>query len=373
MRLTNPVAGRKRSTTLSSDADRIAADLGGLWPPPASFYEQAQQQITLGDDGWAVGTRPPGHPFIAWEMAVRFEATCLEAAFHYTQICDGPDNDEFAARVERITALDSEAQRLSRIERAVRPMLPEDPRSIGMLASSPHPHPMPPKESRLLLLADRHLSDIRAELAEALSMKLNGEEFHPRIFDQLVTADQQISGPGMHTAVWTQGHGYQYPFDKEYEAILRPLRYVPAYLKVACDDSMFIRPVIQFAGAHLEGCVKRLARARHRGRPLGALLQIPSVKNALGAELAADMAQFTQVAVNPAKHDYADNSSQGPVFCYDDAVYAYFLSRRFGCATLQASGDLDNLVDAVEDSTRQDRYFWGGTLSTGVKQPGAST
>ena len=319
-----------------------------------------------------MSTRPPGHPFVAWEMAVRYEAACLEAGFHYTQICDGPNDGEFAVRAERIAGLDDEAQRLSRIEQAVRPMLPEDLLGVGILASSPHPHPIPPKESRLLSLADRHLSDIRSELTAALSMKQQGEEFHPRIFERLVTADQQIPGPGMHSAVWTPGRGYQYPFNKEYEAILRPLRYVPAFLKAASEDSMFIRPVLQFAGAHLEGCVKRLARTtapgRHRRLPLGTLLQTAPVKNALGSQIAADMGLFTQIAVNPAKHDYTDNSRQGPVFCYDDAVYAYFLARHFGCAALQSSGDLNNLVDAVEDSTRQDRYFWGAALSTGVEQ-----
>ena len=91
--------------------------------------------------------------------------------------------------------------------------------------------------------------------------------------------------------------------------------------------------------------------------PRGAPANAP-VKNALGSQIAADMVLFTQIAVNPAKHDYTDNSGQGPVFCYDDAVYAYFLARRFGCAALQSSGELTNLVEAVADSTRQDRYFW---------------
>ena len=136
---------------------------------------------------------------------------------------------------------------------------------------------------------------------------------------------------------------------------------------------MFIRPVIQVAGAHLEGCVKRVARRsapdKNRRRPLGGLLQTAPVKNALGTDLAADMALLTQFAVNPSKHDYTDftdNSGQGLVFGYDDAIYAYFLARRFGCIPLQASGDVHELAHAVEDSTRQDRYFWGPDLSTGV-------
>ena len=276
-------------------------------------------------------------------------------------------------RAARIAALDDEAQRLSRIERATRPMLPEDPLSVSILTSSPHPHPILPKESRLLPLANRHLSDIRSELTAALAMTRRAQDFHPRIVDLLVTADQQIPGPGMHSAVWTPGRCYRYPFNEEYEAILRPLRYIPAYLNAACEDSTFIKPVNQSAGAHLEGCVKRLARTtaatRRHDRPLGTLLKTSPANNALGAGIAADMARFTQLAVNPAKHDYTDNSSQGPDFCHDDAVYAYFRARRFGCAALQASDDLNSLADAVDDSTRQDRYFRGADLSTGVAQP----
>ena len=354
---------------------RSGGELGGLWPAPASFYVQAKERISLSDEGWSVSARPPGHLFVAWEMAVRYEAACLEAAFHYTQICDGPDDAEFSVRMARIVALEDEARRLSRIEQAVRPMLPDDALSIRAFAMSPRPHPLPPQESRLLALADRHLSDIQSELIAALRTKQQGEEFHPRIFDQLVAADQQIPGPGMHSAVWTSGQGYQYPFDEEYEAILRPLRYIPTHLRAACADSMFIRPAVQFAGAHLEGCVKRLApaktTARARLQPLGALLQTAPVKDALGADLVADMTSFTRLAVNPAKHEYTGNSGQGPVFCYDDAVYAYFLARHFGHIALQASGDLESLTDAVADSTRHDRYFWGAAHSVGVEESSA--
>ena len=359
-----PITRRLSARGLSGD--RGAPDLGGLWPLPTSFYQQAQENVISSDDGWSVSTRPPGHRFVAWEMAVRYEAACLEAAFHYMQICDMPDKREFAVRTERIAELDREAQRLSRIERAARPMLPGDPLSIRMLASSPHPQPMPPKESRLLPLVDEYLSDVRSELIEALSMNHQGEEFHPRIYDRLVAADRQIPGPGMHNAVWIPGSGYQYPFDKEYEAILRPLRYVPAYLNAASRNSVFIRSVIQTAGGHLEGCAKRLvptrAAARHHRRPLGDLLQRAPVKSALGEQLAGDMTSFTQLSINPAKHEYTNDAGQGSVFCYADAIYAYFLARRFGSAALQASGDSDSISAAVEDSTRQDRYFWGAPL-----------
>ena len=41
--------------------------------------------------------------------------------------------------------------------------------------------------------------------------------------------DGEIPGPGMHTAVWdSERRCYLYPFDHEFEGILRGLRYIPA-------------------------------------------------------------------------------------------------------------------------------------------------
>ena len=122
---------------------RAMPEMPGLWPSSVSFYEQARTRIRLDADGWEVQSRHPGHPFVAWELAVRHEAAFLEAAFHYTQICDLPTEEEYSARTTRIAALLAHAEHLSELERSIRPMLPTDSTSIRSLAFSPHP-PTPP-------------------------------------------------------------------------------------------------------------------------------------------------------------------------------------------------------------------------------------
>ena len=349
---------------------RAMPEMPGLWPAPVSFYEQARTRIRLNADGWEVQSRHPGHPFIAWELAVRHEAAFLEAAFHYTQICDLPTEEEYSARTARIAALLAHAERLSELEQSIRPILPTDPDRIRSLAFNPHPRPLPPQRSRLLPLADKHLTRVRPLLDEALAARRRADSYKHHIFPSLIEADRQIPGAGIHYAVRTSD-GYRFPFDKDFEAVLRPLRYIPDYLGIACTNDLFFRCSVEMAGAHLEGCVKYAAQARgvpeRRLRiPLGALLGNRLVKDLLDEEDLADMAEFTRLALNPAKHDFVNDQHQGPVFIYEDAVYAYFLARHFGSVALQASGSLDSLIAAVNDSARHDRYFWGAVPSSNI-------
>ena len=346
-------------------------EMPGLWPSPVNFHEQAQTRIRLNTDGWEVQSRHPGHPFIAWELAARYEAACLEAVFHYTQICDMPTDDEFTARRERITALLAHAEHLSELEQSIRPMLPTDSASIRSLAFSPHPQPLPPPQSRLLPLADKHLTQIRPLLDEALEARRRGDSYQHHIFPHLIEADRQIPGAGIHSAVRTDQHGYRFPFDRDFEAVLRPLRYIPDYLGIACTNDLFFRCSVEMAGAHLEGCVKSAGRThgapeRQLRVPLGTLLGSRFAKDLLDQDDIADMASFTRLAINPAKHDFTNDQHQGPVFIYEDAVYAYFLARHFGSIALQASGSLNTLIAAVTDSARHDRYFWGAVPSSNM-------
>ena len=350
---------------------RAMPEMPGLWPSSVSFYEQARTRIRLDADGWEVQSRHPGHPFVAWELAVRHEAAFLEAAFHYTQICDLPTEEEYSARTTRIAALLAHAEHLSELERSIRPMLPTDSTSIRSLAFSPHPQPLPPPQSRLLPLADKHLTQIRPLLDEALEARRRGDSYQHHIFPPLIEADRQIPGAGIHSAVRTDQHGYRFPFDKDFEGVLRPLRYIPDYLGIACTNDLFFRCSVEMAGAHLEGCVKSAARThgepeRRLRIPLGTLLGSRFVKDLLNEDHIADMATFTRLALNPAKHDFTNDQHRGPVFIYEDAVYAYFLARYFGSVALQASGSLNTLIAAVTDSARHDRYFWGAVPSSNI-------
>lgn len=347
------------------------SEMPGLWPSPVSFYEQARTRIRLNADGWEVQSRHPGHPFIAWELAVRHEAALLEAAFHYTRICDLPTEEEYSARTARIATLLAHAEHLSEMEQAIRPILPADSDSIRSLAFSPYPQPVPPPQSRLLPLADKHLTRLRPLLDEALDARRRGDSYQHHVFPLLIEADRQIPGAGIHSAVQTAQHGYRFPFDKDFEAVLRPLRYIPDYLGIACTNDLFFRCSVEMAGAHLEGCVKRAAQAhgvpeRRLRIPLGTLLGTRFVTDLLDADDIADMKAFTRLALNPAKHNFTNDQHQGPVFIYEDAVYAYFLARHLGSVALQPSGSLDSLIAAVSDSARHDRYFWGAVPSSNI-------
>ena len=346
---------------------RQASDpLPGFWPSEWLFYETAQSFVFEHEDGWQVSTRCPGHHFVAWELAVRYETACRLAEAHYTQICDGPTDDEFAVRVAKIERLLDEADRLSRLELSIRPALPDDSSIIRLLAASPRPQPIKPERSRLEDLARTCLPDADRMLTRLDGLLTATVPFKPHVHDFLVAIDREIPGAGIHSAVWQAPDNYHYPFDYDFERVLRPLRYIPAYLSMAWHDSIHVRAVVSYATAHLEGCIKK-ALGKELGRqPLGALLDSSAARRRLGEEAASRMTEFVHLVGNPSKHEYTNDRSRGPVFIYADAVFAYFLARHFGADALAASGEIERLVSVVEDATRQDRYFRGGELPVDI-------
>ncbi len=336
--------------------------LPGFWPSERLFYESAASVVVEHEDGWDVRTRHPGHRFVAWEFAVRYETACRLAELHYTQICDGPTNEEYVVRVAEIERLLGEADRLSQLERSMRPALPDNATAIRLLAVSPRPQPIMPEASRLESLAEEHLPDVDHVRSEMARLEAASPPFNPQVHEFLMEVDRQIPGAGIHSAVWVGSDRYDYPFDYDFERVLRPLRYIPTYLSLAWGDPIHVRAVVQNATAHLEGCVKKALDKADAKQPLGALLGTPAAKNLMSADSLAGASEFVRLVGNPSKHDYTNDRHHGSVFIYEDAVLAYFLSRRFGAQALEASGQLDDLVAAAEDATRHDRYFRGAQL-----------
>lgn len=343
--------------------------LPSIWPSKRLFYETAQSFVFERDDGWDVSTRHPGHRFVAWELAVRYETACRLAELHYTQICDGPTDDEYTVRVAEIERLLGEADRLSQLELSMRAALPEDVGIIRMLAASPRPQPIMPEHSRLEDLARSCLPDADGMLAELSRLRAAAAPFQPLVHDFLVGIDREIPGAGIHTAIWQSPDQYDYPFDYQFERVLRPLRYIPTYLSSGWHDSIHVRAVVSTATAHLEGCIKKALSNDTARRPLGELLKTSAAKRLLGDEAITDMTEYVHLVGNPSKHDYTNDRSRGPVFIYEDAVLAYFLARRFGANALEASSQLDELVASVGDATRQDRYFRGARLPVSRDEP----
>ena len=349
----------------------------GLWVGPARWRLEAKDRITLHPDGWAVHTCHPGHPFISWELAIRYEAACQEARYRYLKLCDMATDADATDHIERIAELLHEAKRLSRIELGTRPALDTDTDSIQRLAEHPNAAPQQhqiPQESLLWPLADKHLEDVVPRLQQALTMQQQQAEFHPDVLKLLAEADQQIPGPGIHTAIWDEGRGYRYPFDEDYEEVLRPLRYVPADLWDGYVSPLRSRYLVTTAGGYLEGCIKTALRdtGTRKGqlkKPLGALIAQGHVNNLLDPPQIADLEALTRIAVNQAKHEFTNTRGPESLFNYEDALYAYFLARHFGAAILHTANSMPRLQTAVANATKTGRYFRGAPLSTGAEAP----
>lgn len=349
----------------------------GLWVGPERFRLEAKDWISLHPDGWTVHTCHPGHPFISWELAIRYEAACQEARYRYLKLCDAPTDAEATEHIERIAELLLEAERLSRLEQGARPALATDADSIRCLAEHPHAAPQQhqvSRESLLRPLADKHLENILPSLQHALTMQQQQAAFDPAVWELLVEADRQIPGPGIHTAIWGEGRGYRYPFDADYEDVLRPLRYVPADLWDGYVSPLRSRYLVTTAGGHLEGCIKTAlrdsgTRKGHLKKPLGALIAQGHVNNLLDPSQIADLEALTRIAVNQAKHEFANDRGPESLFNYEDALYAYFLARHFGAAILQASNSMPRLQTAVANATKTGHHFRGAPLSTGAEAP----
>ena len=105
-------------------------------------------------------------------------------------------------------------------------------------------------------------------------------------------ADRQIPGAGIHTAVWIgpDKYEYDYPFDYEFERVLRPLRYIPTYLSLAWGDPIHVRAVVQNSTAHLEGCVKKALGKVDAKQPLGTLLGTAAAERLISADALAAQA-----------------------------------------------------------------------------------
>ena len=337
--------------------------LPGVWHSPQLYYRLAQESVVQHDDGWAVETADPGHRFVSWEIAVRYEAAAMATRMHYTQICDLAEEDECRERLARIFGHLEEMRLLSEAEQTVRPMLGDDPRYLKSLSWCPRPlYSQPPQEPRLIGLARGHLGDHLPALDRVVALQGAEAPFQPEPLRLLLETDREIPGPGTHHSVFVDDNNYIYPFDAEHEAVIRPLRYSLAEIGGAYANSTSARFAVQTAAGHLEGCLKVLCGSRHLRKPLGALLQTREAKALLDDDLRNAMTRFTEQAANPAKHDYANAEGPIPLFSFADAVYAHFLARRFGAAALEAQGLPDRIVAAVEEAAGRNSYFRGAHL-----------
>ena len=214
---------------------------------------------------------------------------------------------------------------------------------------------------RLSTLVEKYLPNAMPKLQEIITLYKARQPFKQGALQLIFEIEETIPGVGIHYSI-TNGHHYYYPFDKRFEAVIRPMRYALNGLGGAYAGALPARYSVQTSpSGHLEGCLKVLLGRSHRRDPLGRLIRAKKVKEATGEEFAKDVSVFTDLVANPAKHSY-DIGEPEPIFQFRDALYAHFLSRHFGSVILRSAGVLD-LVTALRPTSGQKvRYFCGVAL-----------
>ena len=195
---------------------------------------------------------------------------------------------------------------------------------------------------------------------QIIHMHEQGASYSEDVLPVLLGADKLIDGAGTHHSVLL-GDRYCYPYNEEFEGVLRPLRYVIAELGLSYKRMHSARFFVQNSGGHLEGCLKMVSSKRLQGKPLGTLLGHKSVQARFASLPLNAMISFTKSAVNPAKHDYHGQGPE-PLFLFADAVYSYFLARHFGALLLGAANKLEPLISAITRATEDQSFFRGDPL-----------
>ena len=214
-------------------------------------------------------------------------------------------------------------------------------------------------------LIEAHTDGVVAGLQEALDRDVLN--FRRDLFPLLATLDAKIPGIGMHYAVWDRTTPH-YPFSKEFDGVVRPLRYIPYELASGIPFQMMARHIVANSGGHLEECVKELCRVngcppRYYNHPLGSLVRKRPVRSLLAATLTDAIAQFCQISWNRAKHQYSDGYPKS-VISVEDAIGSYFAARALGAEVLIAADRVEALVQAIEHARHREQFYVTGWLPT---------
>lgn len=184
------------------------------------------------------------------------------------------------------------------------------------------------------------------------ALKLRVTNFKRDLFPSLKEIDLAIPGAGFQFVIWVE-HEPKFPFPGwDFDAIARPMRYIPTYLASGTKFFNIARAIARDSGGHVEECLKAFCSSLnlplrwYEHLPLGTLARHPIVINYLGTDLAVPLSEYADVLVNPAKHDYGP-SSPAPVISFPDALGGYFASRILGAQVLEKGGILERYMEAI--------------------------
>ncbi len=203
------------------------------------------------------------------------------------------------------------------------------------------------------------LRDLETMLVTQLFMPSHlGWDFRTRLYPLMRDLDSRIPGVGMHYVAW-RGATPHFPFPgKEFDGVVRTLRYIPYYLASQANLQMMARSVAEFSGAHVEQCVKLLSRTRKKS--LGVLVRQARVKKRLGDRLALAIGEYVP-SWNQAKHEYGPGTTES-VVPIESAIGNYYTARVLGAKALDALGKLDSVVEATHAAANHGTYYKIGSL-----------
>lgn len=184
------------------------------------------------------------------------------------------------------------------------------------------------------------------------ALKLRVTNFKRYLFPSLKEIDLAIPGAGFQFVIWVK-HEPKFPFPGwDFDAIARPMRYIPTYLASGMKFSNIARAVARDSGGHVEECLKafcsrlNLPVRGYERLPLGTLARHPIVISSLGTSLATPLSEYADALINPAKHNYGPDSP-APVISFPDALGGYFASRILGSQVLEKGGILEEYMEAI--------------------------
>jgi hypothetical protein len=180
-------------------------------------------------------------------------------------------------------------------------------------------------------------------------------DFETEVFPRLSPLDEQIPGVGMHYAVWDNGTPW-FPFDLEFDGIVRPLSYVPYNLAGERHPQTMSRYISMNLGGHVEECLKEFCSTLNLKyyTPVGKCVNWH--RSSLGSTLAQRIQTFFTLSWNRGKHLWNIRKPDS-VIPIEDSLACYFIARYLGATILEKCNRLDSMVAALNYAREQGKFY----------------
>jgi hypothetical protein len=180
-------------------------------------------------------------------------------------------------------------------------------------------------------------------------------DFETEVYPKLSPLDEQIPGVGMHYVIWDKGTPW-FPFDVEFDGIVRPLSYVPYNLAGERHPQTTSRFISMFLGGHVEECLKEFCRTLSLKYYTPAGKCVNMHRYSLDHKLAQAIQTFFTLSWNRGKHLW-NTGKPDSVIPIQDTLACYFIARYLGATILQKCNRLSSVMEALNYARQQGRFY----------------